>query len=146
MPAVLSKISDLLKFSSSNSNIAKIRQLIERIWNIYKNNRTTLGWSIWIFSVYFLYVRNRNSPKKKRITNEQESTAETANEGEKPKSSKVEVDSVFFERLKKLLRIIIPGIRSKELWLLIIHSFFLVFRTILSVYVAALDGRIVSAL
>ncbi|CAG8706596.1 18859_t:CDS:10, partial [Dentiscutata erythropus] len=146
MPAVLSKISDLLKFSSSNANIAKIRQLIERIWSIYKNNRTTLGWSIWIFSVYFLYVRNRSSPKKKRITKERESTAETANEGEKPKSSKVEVDSVFFERLKKLLRIIIPGIRSKELWLLIIHSFFLVFRTILSVYVAALDGRIVSAL
>ncbi|RIB14190.1 ABC transporter transmembrane region 2-domain-containing protein [Gigaspora rosea] len=149
MPAVLSKLSDLLKFTSSPSskaNIAKIREFLERTWKVYRNNRTVLGWSIWIFAVYFLYIRNRSSPKRKRITKEQESTAETANEGEKSKSTKVEVDSVFFERLKRLLKIVIPGVKSKELWLLIIHSFFLVFRTVLSVYVAALDGRIVSAL
>lgn len=32
---------------------------------------------------------------------------------------------VFFQRLKRLLKIVIPGIRSKELWLLIVHSAFL---------------------
>ena len=45
-----------------------------------------------------------------------------------------------------MLKIVIPGWRSKELWMLVLHSFFLVFRTILSVWVAALDGRIVSDL
>ena len=76
---------------------------------------------------------------------------------------------MFFERLRRLLKIVIPGYKSKEFWLLIVHSTFLgmleyfeynlaeifshvmlfhsvVFRTVLSVYVAALDCRIVSAL
>ncbi|CAO3592458.1 unnamed protein product [Absidia cylindrospora] len=39
-----------------------------------------------------------------------------------------------------------PGFRSKEFGMLVVHSGFLVFRTILSVYIASLDGRIVSAL
>lgn len=61
-------------------------------------------------------------------------------------SQRVEVDRVFFARLRRLLAIVIPGLKSKEFWLLVVHSGFLVFRTILSVYIAALDGRIVSAL
>ncbi|CDS12272.1 Putative ATP-binding cassette, subfamily D(ALD), member 2 [Lichtheimia ramosa] len=52
----------------------------------------------------------------------------------------------FFKQLQRLLRIVMPGVRSKEFWMLVVHSFFLVFRTVLSVYVASLDGRIVSAL
>ena len=53
---------------------------------------------------------------------------------------------MFFQRLKYLLKIVIPGIRSKEFLMVFLHSLFLVLRTILSVYVAALDGKIVSAL
>jgi hypothetical protein len=45
-----------------------------------------------------------------------------------------------------LLKIVIPGLRSKELRLLVSHSVFLVLRTLLSVYVAELDGRLVSSL
>ncbi|ORZ40254.1 ABC transporter transmembrane region 2-domain-containing protein [Catenaria anguillulae PL171] len=59
---------------------------------------------------------------------------------------KPDVDKVFFQRLHRLLKICIPSWRSKEFVLVILHSCFLVLRTILSVYVAALDGRIVSAL
>ena len=40
----------------------------------------------------------------------------------------------------------IPGWKSKELRLVISHSFFLVIRTLISLYVAELDGRIVSSL
>ncbi|KAG5460272.1 MAG: ABC transporter transmembrane region 2-domain-containing protein, partial [Olpidium bornovanus] len=61
-------------------------------------------------------------------------------------SQRVEVDRVFFGRLRRLLKVVIPGLRSKEFLLLVVHSGFLVFRTIVSVYVAALDGRIISAL
>jgi ATP-binding cassette subfamily D (ALD) long-chain fatty acid import protein len=59
---------------------------------------------------------------------------------------RVEVDAVFFSRLSRLLRIVLPSIRSKEASLLALHSFFLVLRTLLSLYVASLDGSIVSAL
>ncbi|KAG8904525.1 hypothetical protein FRB99_001608 [Tulasnella sp. 403] len=59
---------------------------------------------------------------------------------------RVEVDAVFYERLSHLLRIVIPSLRSKEALLLVMHSSFLVFRTVLSLYVADLDGKIVSSL
>jgi ATP-binding cassette subfamily D (ALD) long-chain fatty acid import protein len=48
--------------------------------------------------------------------------------------------------LLRLLKIVIPGWRSKEFRLLVSHSVFLVLRTLLSLYVAELDGRLVSNL
>ncbi len=42
-----------------------------------------------------------------------------------------------------ILRIVIPSIRSKEALLLVTHSSLLVLRTAISLYVAALDGRLV---
>lgn len=65
--------------------------------------------------------------------------------GKKGRAPKVEVDAVFFERLRSILRIVIPGARSKEAGLLLMHTAFLVLRTMISLYVAELDGRIVSA-
>jgi ATP-binding cassette subfamily D (ALD) long-chain fatty acid import protein len=47
------------------------------------------------------------------------------------------------KQLFALLRITFPHLTSKEVGTLCLHSFFLVMRTILSVYVARLDGRIV---
>ena len=58
----------------------------------------------------------------------------------------LQVDALFFQRLGRLLRIVVPSIHSKEASLLLLHSFFLVLRTVLSLYVASLDGSIVSAL
>ncbi|KAI9184034.1 ATP-binding cassette long-chain fatty acid transporter pxa2 [Blastocladiella emersonii ATCC 22665] len=73
-------------------------------------------------------------------------TAVVASSGAAPRKRKPDVDKVFFRRLHRLLKICIPSLRSKEFVLVVLHSAFLVLRTILSVYVAALDGRIVSAL
>ncbi|TPX51645.1 hypothetical protein SeLEV6574_g00168 [Synchytrium endobioticum] len=56
-----------------------------------------------------------------------------------------EVDAVFFQRMGRIVPIIIPA-WSKEFWLMNCFSAFLLLRTVLSVYVAELDGRIVSAL
>jgi len=53
------------------------------------------------------------------------------------------VDAVFYQRLSAILRIVIPSIRSKEALLLVMHSSLLIFRTAISLYVAALDGRCV---
>lgn len=54
---------------------------------------------------------------------------------------RVAVDAAFFARLRKLLRIVIPGWRTKESLMLGLHTIFLVLRTMLSLYVADLDGR-----
>ncbi|CAE6515321.1 unnamed protein product [Rhizoctonia solani] len=62
------------------------------------------------------------------------------------KKERVKVDAVFYARLRHILRIVIPSWRSKEAMMLAIHSGFLIFRTVLSLYVADLDGRIVASL
>lgn len=62
------------------------------------------------------------------------------------KPKRVAVDDEFFRRLKRLLCISFPGWRSKETFLLGKLSFVLVLRTIISLYVAELDGRIVASL
>lgn len=31
----------------------------------------------------------------------------------------------FFKQIQRLLRIVMPGVRSKEFWMLVVHSFFL---------------------
>jgi ATP-binding cassette subfamily D (ALD) long-chain fatty acid import protein len=51
------------------------------------------------------------------------------------------VDAVFYERLRRILAIVIPNMHSKEAMLLVMHSALLVFRTAISLYVAALDGK-----
>ncbi|OCH88622.1 adrenoleukodystrophy protein [Obba rivulosa] len=67
-------------------------------------------------------------------------------EGEDRKSTRVAVDAQFYQRLSTILRIVIPSIRSKEALLLVMHSSLLVIRTVISLYVAALDGKIVASL
>ncbi|KIK71371.1 hypothetical protein GYMLUDRAFT_186063 [Collybiopsis luxurians FD-317 M1] len=59
---------------------------------------------------------------------------------------RVAVDALFYRRLRHILSILIPGMRSKEALMIIMHSSLLVLRTAISVYVAALDGKIVASL
>jgi ATP-binding cassette subfamily D (ALD) long-chain fatty acid import protein len=59
---------------------------------------------------------------------------------------RVAVDKEFFRQLRALLMILIPRIRSKETFLLLMHSVFLILRTWLSVVVAKLDGSIVRSI
>lgn len=60
-----------------------------------------------------------------------------------PKSHKPNVDKLFLKQLIAILRIVFPSLTSREVGILLLHTFFLVTRTILSVYVAHLDGRLV---
>ncbi len=53
----------------------------------------------------------------------------------------IQVDALFYQRLSRILRIVIPSLRSKEALLLCMHSSLLIFRTVISLYVAALDGK-----
>ncbi len=49
----------------------------------------------------------------------------------------------FFKRLHKLIKIMIPSLWSVEAGLLSLHTLTLIVRTFLSIYVAALEGRMV---
>jgi hypothetical protein len=77
MPTVLSKLTDFFSTSSSSSsNVAQIRKLVEQILAIYKNNRTLLGRTIWFVAVYLLYFRKGSPGKKRRTEAEKAPTAE----------------------------------------------------------------------
>ena len=60
-----------------------------------------------------------------------------------PASHKPNLDKTFLRQLFAILKIAFPSWHSKEALILVMHSFFLVLRTVLSVGVARLDGRIV---
>lgn len=55
-------------------------------------------------------------------------------------------NAAFFKQLRAILRIVLPRLASKESFLLLLQSFFLVFRTYLSLLGAQLDGLIVKHL
>ncbi|CAO3696731.1 unnamed protein product [Rhizopus microsporus] len=114
---------------------------INNIFRQYGKYRTTIQRSI----IFVLILRSTLSIRRLILAMKKKETTKVPTESGTRKK-KVEVDVVFFRQLYKLLQIVMPGLRSKEFWLLILHSGFLVFRTVLSVYIASLDGRIVSAL
>ncbi|KAH8116020.1 ABC transporter transmembrane region 2-domain-containing protein [Phellopilus nigrolimitatus] len=60
-----------------------------------------------------------------------------------PPEHKPGVDRVFLRQLRAILRLAFPALASKEALIVLLHSLFLVLRTVLSVGVAKLDGRIV---
>jgi ATP-binding cassette subfamily D (ALD) long-chain fatty acid import protein len=60
--------------------------------------------------------------------------------------SKPNVDRSFLRQLLAILRITFPSYRSPEVGIVVVHSTFLVLRTVLSIGIAKLDGKIVKAL
>ncbi|PWY97237.1 hypothetical protein BCV70DRAFT_167411 [Testicularia cyperi] len=58
-------------------------------------------------------------------------------------AKKVGVNKEFFRQLKAIFRILIPHKNSKEVFIFLLHTSFLVLRTYLSMLVARLDGIIV---
>ena len=62
------------------------------------------------------------------------------------KRPQIAVNKAFLLQLKRLLKILIPSVFSKEFGLLTLHTISLISRTFLSIYVATLDGRIVKTI
>ncbi|XP_064604886.1 ATP-binding cassette sub-family D member 2-like isoform X2 [Liolophura sinensis] len=56
------------------------------------------------------------------------------------------VDRKFVREMRYILKILIPGLWTKEFGILSVHTASLVCRTFLSIYVATLDGKIVKAI
>lgn len=62
------------------------------------------------------------------------------------KIESISVNRLFYAQLRALLKITIPGVWTKEFFLIVVHTFALISRTFLSIYVAQLDGLIVKAI
>ena len=129
-----------------------IKRIISQLTNLYLAYRTRISRTVYITLAFALLNRLRSAISEQkaasiRITQARLQRAGTSTaEASATARKRVELNSEFFRNLSRLLKIVIPGWKSKELRLVISHSFFLIIRTLISVYVAELDGKIVSSL
>ncbi|KAK3989873.1 ABC transporter transmembrane region 2-domain-containing protein [Cladorrhinum sp. PSN332] len=131
-----------------------IRGIISQLTTMYLDNRTRISRAVYITLFVALINRVRHAIAEQKAASVREAqkraekvgTTSSSEEEVVKKKKKIELNREFFRSLLRLLRIVIPGWRSKETRLLISHSFFLVVRTLISLKVAAMDGAIVKAL
>lgn len=154
-----SKLS-LSSLASPGQRDRTVRTIVAELTALYLQNRTRISRAIYLTLFVALVNRVRNAISEQKAAARREAAARAEGKGGgiassqqrdeadvlAKKKKKVELNRDFFRSLLKLLRIVVPGWRSKETRLLISHSFFLVVRTLISLKVAAMDGAIVKAL
>ncbi|KAH6891239.1 ABC transporter transmembrane region 2-domain-containing protein [Thelonectria olida] len=131
----------------------KLRAVLSRLIGLYVSNRSRISRAVWITLFLALANRIRHAISEQKAASAREATQRAARRGTTSSSSgeetprkKVELNREFFRSLLRLLRIVVPGWKSKEARLLMSHSFFLILRTLISLRVAEMDGAIVKAL
>jgi ATP-binding cassette subfamily D (ALD) long-chain fatty acid import protein len=128
-----------------------IKHILSSLTTLYVRNRTRISRAVYLALFAALAKRIHNAISEQKAASQQvelrrrPGTSSLGDE-EQPRKKRVEINREFFKHLLRLLKIVIPGWQSKELRLLVSHSVFLVLRTMLSLYVAELDGRLVSSL
>ena len=66
--------------------------------------------------------------------------------GGRTKKGRGNVDSVFWQRLKRLIRIVLPNGTGREARYIYLLSVLLVVRTLMSIWLADVNGRVVKAI
>ncbi|KAK7518540.1 ABC transporter transmembrane region 2-domain-containing protein [Phyllosticta citriasiana] len=136
--------------SMDRSTLDRSKALVNELTSQYLKHRTRISRAVYLtlFVALVNRIRIAISEQKAASTRQAEGrkVGTGATEGEATSRKKVELNREFFRNLFRLLKIVIPGWRSKELRLLISHTVFLVLRTLISLYVAELDGKLVSNL
>ncbi|KAI9852443.1 MAG: hypothetical protein M1838_000763 [Thelocarpon superellum] len=139
-------------FMDPRTSERSIRRLVSQLSNLYLRHRTKISRTVYLTLFVALINRIRHAINEQKAAalrqaaRHRSGTGALEGEGAGSTRKKVELNREFFKNLLRLLKIVIPGWRSKEMGLLISHSVFLVVRTLLSLYVAELDGRLVSNL
>ncbi|KAI2617278.1 ABC transporter transmembrane region 2 [Hypomontagnella submonticulosa] len=134
-----------------------IKAVVSQLTTLYVKNRTRISRVVYLALFVALVNRVRHAVSEQKAASAREAAQResgittTSSDGaetteQKKKKKKVELNREFFKSLLRLLRIVVPGARSKETRLLVSHSFFLVVRTLISLKVAEMDGAIVKAL
>lgn len=127
-----------------------LKQILSDLTSLYVAHRTKISRSIYAALLLAVIQRIRGAIKEQKAAAARAADHRRkglgGDDSGKKKKKKVELDREFFRSLGRLLRICIPSWRSKEARLLASHSIFLVLRTLISLYVSYLDGRLVSDL
>ncbi|KAJ3334989.1 hypothetical protein HDU91_002415, partial [Kappamyces sp. JEL0680] len=119
---------------------------------VYSQHKGNLARGFWAVAAIYLSWSVKKTFTKKPVKSStlavgaDDENAKLAGKKGKKKRISGDVDAVFLARFQRIFKIIVPSLASKEFGLLCLFSGFLLGRTGLSIYVADLDGRIVSAL
>ncbi|KAI1480434.1 ABC transporter transmembrane region 2-domain-containing protein [Daldinia eschscholtzii] len=128
------------------------KSAIAHLTTLYVQNRTRISRAVYLTLLVALVNRVRHAISEQKAASAREAakrrSGTTSSDGGDATTKKktVELNREFFKSLLKLLKIVVPGVRTKETRLLVSHSFFLVVRTLISLKVAEMDGAIVKAL
>lgn len=128
-----------------------IKKLVSVLTDLYLQHRTKISRTVYLtlFVALINRVRNAISEQKAAAIHQaqvRQRPGTAAREEEPSRGKRVELNSEFIRNLLRLIKIVIPGWRSKELRLVFSHSVFLVIRTLISLHVAELDGKLVSSI
>lgn len=128
-----------------------VKELISVLTDLYLKHRTRVSRAVYLTLFVALLGRTYHAISEQKAAAIQQAEllrrpGTTSKDGDIKTRKRVEINREFFRNLLRLLKIVIPGWKSKELRLLISHSIFLVVRTLISLYVAELDGKLVSSL
>ncbi|XP_039617040.1 ATP-binding cassette sub-family D member 2-like [Polypterus senegalus] len=102
-----------------------------------------------LYPVICKQINKRHEPREKRENQRgsvEEGNGVLSHSTEMVPNRSPGVNAEFFNQILELMRILFPKMLTKELGLLCLHSFALVSRTFLSIYVAGLDGKIVKTI
>jgi hypothetical protein len=150
-PTMAGQPSALSQVTSTRS----LKRLVQDLTTLYVKNRTRVSRGVYLALFLIVTNRIRNTIKEQKAATARVAEARRRGPSTGPGKGKsdvasgkkkVELNREFFRNLGKLLRICIPGWKSTEVRLLGSYSVFLVLRTLISLYVAELDGRLVSSL
>jgi ATP-binding cassette subfamily D (ALD) long-chain fatty acid import protein len=138
-----------LSFSAATSD-KSVKQLVSTLTDVYLGHRSKISKAVYLtlFIALVNRVRNAISEQKAAAIHHTQLQRSDTSKGDREATARkrVELNREFLKNLLRLLKIVIPGWRSKELRLVISHSIFLLIRTLISLYVAELDGKLVSSL
>lgn len=130
-----------------------IKSIISELTSLYLKHRTNISRTVYLTLFFALLNRIRSAISEQKAAAARQAASRQrgittlgSGNGETGKRQKVELNREFFKNLFRLLKICIPGWRSKEFRLLVSHTIFLVVRTLISLKVAAMDGALVSSL
>ncbi|XP_077988265.1 ATP-binding cassette sub-family D member 2-like [Glandiceps talaboti] len=116
-------------------SVSKLSKVVDTVLkNPYVGRKAVTGTALALATVYA--YRKYNSSKM--LLQSPSSNELKIHNG--PKRRTQRIDQKFLQQLRALIKIVIPGLWTKEFLLLVLHSGTLVCRTFLSIYVAELDG------
>ena len=119
-------------------------------WQRTTITRTMMSAAVaaYVLKVVYPSLKQRYGSKPKELDEEEDELVAAAHllqdkDDRNKRFSSPAVNKEFFISLKRLLKIMLPGIWSVEVGLLSAHTLTLMARTFISIYVAALEGRMV---